>query len=262
MAPVNLDMTLIERPKVHMRSTIKKEDVESLIESIEEIGLLNPITVKQEGDKYRIIIGERRFYACIYLEWTFIPCYIIDINDEKQVQYMTHENYFREDVSIIDESQFFTEVINNNSWTQKQLSDLIGKSESYVSERIAIMNYPVCLFTALLNKSITFSVARELSKVKNESIIEMLTQQAVDNGCTPVLAKKWREQYNVMEEQLDAMPDNIEYETIIEKDFDRTIKECDFCGTEVTNIAEFQYFKACPKCTKQLTEPLPIEPTE
>lgn len=250
-----IEIERINEPQIAMRSDVSIESIIQLAESIERIGLINPIHVKKDKLSYEIVAGHRRFLAMRELGYSVIPCIIVDGEDNFDVAVTTAENYNREEVSVIDEAKYFAGIMRKAELTQKQLAQFVHKSESYVSERMSVMNYSEKLLTALQNKEITFSVARELAKVNNESIMDMLVDNAVTNGCTPATAQAWRVSYNDLDEHVDDETDFNKITNIHQIESNVTnISICDFCDAE-TELHQLNYLKACPKCFSELTTP-------
>jgi ParB family chromosome partitioning protein len=246
-----IDVTLIEPSELQMRHVTKYGDIEDLMQSIGTVGILCPLIVVPEGKKYKIIAGDRRYNACSQLNIKQVPCVVCDVDDEKQIQYMTHENYYRQDVSTVDEAVYFKLILSKQKWSQKKLADIIGKSESYVSERVAIIDYPTFLMKALTEKEITFSVARELAKVRNESIMQMLVEQAVNNGCTPALAKSWREQYNILEDTVEGQELSKVVGMLPLASVTNNPLTCDICGRADVDFIEPITVMVCPECRQK-----------
>lgn len=187
--PIRLEQ--IQPPAEAMRKNIDEEKLESLAQSIKEIGLINPITVVDDGEYYKIIAGERRYLAYLHLEKSEIPAIILDSEDDTNDAITISENIHREDVPVAEEAVALLRMKEKHSLTQAQLAQLIGKTESYVSERLAILSYPDGLREALEDGKITFSVARELSRLDDPDTLRIYTETATKAGVTPRLARQW-----------------------------------------------------------------------
>lgn len=210
---LNIKIVEIEEPRIAMRNNIDVQEIQSLMSSIKEVGLICPICVMKSGEKFEIVAGNRRFVACRKLGWTEISCIVIEQNSEMYFKTMTAENYERQDVSIIDEVNFIDRLNTELNLSQNQIAKYISKSASYVSERLAVLNYPAVLLEALMNNKITFSVAREFNKITEPQACETYLHYAVENGCTPEIARKWRKQWELQKEK----PDITTLEEISEK---------------------------------------------
>lgn len=189
MSYISLDD--IREPKRAMRKKLDYNKVQSLAQSIKEIGLINPIVVKKDGDNYEIIAGERRYLAVKILGREKIKAIIAEGEAETHSAIMISENIHREDVPVTEESEALWEMKKMHGLTQAQLAQLIGKTESYVSERLAIANYPPGLYDALADGHITFSVARELARIEDPDVLKVYAETAIKAGVNPRLARQW-----------------------------------------------------------------------
>lgn len=197
----DIKITEIIPPRIAMRTSVNQFNIVDLIESIKEIGLICPICVMKSGDKFEVVAGNRRFEACKALSWEYITCHVIEENPEKYFKTMTAENYERSDITIFDEVQFIERLRTDLNMSQLQIAKYINKSTSYVNERVAITEYPQCIIDALIDGKITFSVAREFNKITDANVCETYLHYAIENGCTPEIARKWRKQWELQKTQ-------------------------------------------------------------
>ena len=172
----------------------KKFDENSLKElalSIKEYGILNPILVRKKDNLYEIIAGERRYRAAKLLELSEVPVIIRDdITEEKIPEIALIENLQRENITAIEEAKSYQEILSKSNLTEEKLSEMIGKSQSFISNKLRLLNLPDNIQDALINKKISERHARSLLKVKDinkqnellERIIkEKLTVKELDN---------------------------------------------------------------------------------
>jgi ParB family chromosome partitioning protein len=245
---VNISMSDIIPPKLAMRIGIEDKSFESLVQSIKDIGLISPIVVMKFADKFEIVAGDRRYRACKALNWDYVPASILEPNSEKYFRTMSAENYERQDVSLFDEIQFIMKLHDELSLNQTQTAKYIGKSVAYVNERIAVTNYPQCLKDALIDDKITFSVAREFSKISEAQVCEQYLHYAIENGCTPAIARKWRQQWENQKANPNVTPLDIMEEHYESSQQKVTVnQDCASChGTfEAQELLPLYVCKAC-----------------
>lgn len=122
----------------------KDINIDNLAKSLKEEGLLQPIVVtKSEGDaRYVIIAGERRFRAATSLGWKEIECRILSKDDKERFKLAVIENLQRENLDPIEESEAYRRLKNEYSYSDSELSDIIGKSRNYISEILSIAAIP------------------------------------------------------------------------------------------------------------------------
>ena len=187
----NIPMDKIVKPLINMRDSIDKEKITELAEDIKENGLISPILVYEAKGKYVIIAGLRRFLAFVELDRTEIPAMIRNETTDNIFKLTFAENAQREDPSVMDEAVFIGLAIERLNLSQSEVARMIRKSASYVSERLAILDYQPELLAALENKEITFSVAREFNQIDDIGKMREYLRYAMTSGMTPRVARQW-----------------------------------------------------------------------
>ena len=190
-----ISLDLIDDPERPLRTDLSPESVEELVISIRQVGIIEPLVVKPKGERYEIIAGHRRLVAAGIADLAEVPCYILNVDEEQGEFIKIHENLYRTDPTPSDQAEHFAYLIQHHKLSPAKISQLIHKSDSYVTDRLNILNYPQELAEALNSGAINFSVAREFYRLKNkEKTIEYL-EYAIKSGLTPTLAKRWVEDY-------------------------------------------------------------------
>jgi ParB family chromosome partitioning protein len=243
-----IDVTKIIHPETSMRTETDKEDIAGLVRSIKHVGLIHPIVLKKKGEYYEVVAGYRRHLAIEKLAWKTIPSFVIEDDKDLAIGIMTAENYEREEVNVFDEAIFLHKVMESSDLSQKQVAAVINRTESYVSERLAVLRYIEPLRDALYQNKISFSVARELNKIKDDYTQVQYVRYAVENGCTPEVARKWRKQIEASEtatldEVVRKAADgyNEHSQTAIVK------IECIVCRKEI-DVNEMRTIYVCKEC--------------
>ncbi|WP_311516380.1 ParB/RepB/Spo0J family partition protein [uncultured Anaerococcus sp.] len=161
-------INLIDPRNDQPRKTFDQESIESLSQSIKEYGLLNPIVLTPNGERYEILAGERRFRASKYLGLDKIDA-IIRQYSKKDVDILSLiENIQREDLSPIEEAKAYKKLIDDFSMTQDEIAKTMAKSRSYIANTIRLLNLSKEELEALENKKITSSQARTLLSIKED----------------------------------------------------------------------------------------------
>lgn len=203
----------IKLPEHMMRQVVSEKDMEGLIRSIKEIGLVNPIIVRKKGDDYELIAGLRRLMAAEVLQMEKVFVRVVRAGDEKAERIKVDENKEREDINPIDEGEYILSVMEKLGLKQKDMAKRMRVSESYVSQRIGAVKWPEFLRNAVYNGKLTFSVAREFAGIRDLGEMERVIDQAVSSGVSPAVAARWRHECNreslvgdvMSKEQLEAM---------------------------------------------------------
>ncbi len=155
-----------------------------LADSIAQIGVIQPITLRSTGNdgKYQIIAGERRFRAAGIAGLTTIPAYIREANDEQVMQMALVENIQREDLNAIDIAVSLNSLLETCSLTQEQLSEKVGKNRATISNYIRLLRLPAEVQMALKQKVIDMGHARALLSVDDPVRQLSLFHQMVEKG--------------------------------------------------------------------------------
>ncbi len=145
------------------RRDFDKESLEELAESLREIGIIQPITLRKmaEGD-YQIIAGERRFRAAGIAGLKTIPAYIRTADDENVMAMALIENIQREDLNSMEVALACQNLLEVYNMTQEQLSSRIGKKRATIANYIRLLKLPAEIQVALKNKQIDMGHARAL----------------------------------------------------------------------------------------------------
>lgn len=121
------------------RRTFSEESIKQLAQTLDEEGLLQPIIVREDGEGYEIVAGERRYRAAKSLGWEKIPAIVNNLSDAQTASLALIENLQRENLNPIDEALAYRELMKINNLTQTQLAQNIGKSQSYVANKLRLL---------------------------------------------------------------------------------------------------------------------------
>ncbi len=246
----NVLITSIVIEKDNVRTHIDEKRLESLALSITQVGLINPISLQRRNKKLILVAGQRRLRAFKLLQRIEIPAVIFDANSKLAFGMQVQENIQRESISVIDEGKAFAKAIRTLDISQKQLSVLIAKSESYVTDRIATQKYFPALTRALQNGKISFSVAREFAKILSKMDLDRYLEFAANSGVNPRTARAWVRAYKLN----NKVVEHIELKN--ESDIDdavnpnnKLVTGCSVCRNAV-NLTEIRHLNLCSDCYK------------
>jgi len=186
-----ISLDLIDDPERPIRHDLSPESVEDLVISIRQVGIIEPLVVKPKGNRYEVIAGHRRLVAAGIANLAQVPCYIVKVSNEQAELLKIHENLYRADIKPSDEADHFKYMIQTHKLSPVRIAKLIGKSESYVNERLAIFNYPPELRFALDKGQIKFTVAREFARMEDIGKMREYLHYAIRSGITSDLARQW-----------------------------------------------------------------------
>lgn len=162
------------------RLDFDKEALDALSASIKEKGVLQPLLVRKDNDgKYEIIAGERRFRAAKQAGLNEVPVIIKEMDDKEVLEVALVENLLRENLSAIEEAEGLQRLINEFSHTQEALSEIMGKSRSYIANTLRLLVLPLEIQQMVRNGKITAGHVRPLIGLENA--VE-LAQKIVEKG--------------------------------------------------------------------------------
>ncbi|MBR1733749.1 MAG: ParB/RepB/Spo0J family partition protein, partial [Alloprevotella sp.] len=145
--------------------------LDELAESIRQLGIVQPITLRQMDDgTYQIIAGERRWRASRLAGLQTIPAYIRTADDEKVMQMALVENIQREDLNAIEVALAYQKLIEQYKLTQAELSEKVGKNRATVANTLRLLKLPAPVQMALRNKKIDQGHARAILGVDEPSL--------------------------------------------------------------------------------------------
>lgn len=190
-----ISLDLIDDPERPMRTDLTPESVADLVLSIKQMGIIEPLIVFPKSDRYEVIAGHRRRYAAELAKLVEVPCHVHQANKEQIEMMKIHENMYRAAVRPSDEMMHFKYIMTRLKISPTKLAQLIGKSDPYVSERLAIADYELELREALDSNKINFSVAKELARLGDRGKTIEYLRYAIQNGLTQSGAKQWVSDY-------------------------------------------------------------------
>lgn len=165
-----IEISLIEPNSNQPRREFDKEALQELANSISEVGIIQPITLRQvEGGKYQIIAGERRWRASQIAGLTRIPAYIRTVEDEGVMEMALVENIQREDLNAIEVALAYQHLAETTGMTQEMISKRVGKSRAAVTNYLRLLKLPAQVQMALKNHEIDMGHARALLSIESPS---------------------------------------------------------------------------------------------
>jgi ParB family transcriptional regulator, chromosome partitioning protein len=202
----DIPISEIKDPHYNFREHLVVEELEL---SIEEFGLLHPILVTIEHDQIRIVSGYRRYNACKRLGWRKIPCHIIDVKDEKtEYELGLTENLQRRTLNPIEEARAFKKYVDELGWGGiSELSKKVGRSPSYISRRISLLQLPKDMQLLISGTLLSASCGEELVTVRDGKQKSELQSLILRNGLS---VRKIRE---LKSKQKFDFPDHVSYPT-------------------------------------------------
>ena len=165
---VELNLSDVLPNRFQPRIKFDENAINELALSIQKYGVIQPIVVRQIGNKYEIIAGERRYKASKVAGKQTIPAIISELNDKDSVEIALIENVQREDLTPIEKAVSYKKILDMGYINQEELAKKVGKSQSAIANTLRLLNLSDDVQEALLENKISERHARSLLKIKNE----------------------------------------------------------------------------------------------
>lgn len=159
------------------RTLFKQDEIDELASSIEKEGLLQPIVVRDMGDVYQIIAGERRWQACRSLGLQNVPVRIVQATDDKAIELALVENVQRADLNPIEEAYGYKRLMERQGLTQSDVARAVSKGRSTIANSLRLLELPEDAQQLLFEEKITAGHARAILSIPTEEGRKKLTER-------------------------------------------------------------------------------------
>lgn len=172
-----IDVKRIIPNRFQPRQIFAQEKIAELAETIKEHGLLQPIVLREyEHEKYEIIAGERRFRAIQTLKWEKVPAIVRKMSDSEAASMAVIENLQREELTSIEEAEAYQRLLDLNHLTQAELANELGKSQSFIANKLRLLKLSRPVQQAILNRKISERHGRALVRLDAEQQAKVLRE--------------------------------------------------------------------------------------
>ena len=164
------------------RTRFDESSLESLAESIRAHGIVQPLLVRQRGEKYELIAGERRWRAAKLAGISRVPVVVKEIPDENLLEIALIENIQRENLNPIEEAQAYKKLLETVGLTQDALASRVGRDRSYITNYVRLLRLPDDLQQLVIEGRLSTGHARTLLGVDQIDLQRRLARQVIDGG--------------------------------------------------------------------------------
>ncbi len=246
----NIALTDILPPRLQPRLDETDPGIQELAASIKRHGLISPLTVTPDGDKYRLLAGNRRYKALTMIGAQKAPCVIAKVDDTIQDEITIAENLLRKDLSPVEEAYAFALYLDATECTQDDLAERIGKERTYVTRRLMLLDLDDNSLGAIEDGIITLSEALYLRRVDDPEVRLKFIEHAAKYGCTARVMEYWVTDYLKRREAIRRAEER--EITADEVSVPREVMmRCDRCGNP-TRYNDLQTAYLCPTCYRRL----------
>lgn len=194
METVDIKLDEIVDPSFQPRGPLDVEGIESLANSIKEIGLINPIVIRKTEQGYELIAGTRRCHACMMLGWESIPAKVIDQDSRDAAMLQFSENFHRQDLNPIEQANMLKFLLEELSYSIIEIARFCNKGRDWVSRHLSLLDFNQATQDAISMGKLSPSVALELKVISDKKLREDYINYAIQGGCTEKAARDWARQ--------------------------------------------------------------------
>lgn len=247
----------IDLPEFESHNQTNESDILELSESIKVMGVIEPLIVRKINKRFEIVAGCLRYRAAQIAGLKSVPCIIHSLDDQPAELIKIHENIKRVPLDHVDQGLSFLMMIDKFSLTQEDISKIIGKSISYISNHIALVTQDDVLSTAVKNNTISFSQARELLNVKEIATRRQLQKYCEKDGATIQVLRSWIKEHN---DQLITQPKTETSSNDITYHYTKPSysKPCEACHKSIS-ISDIRQIILCPTCCQAIKDAILAE---
>ena len=159
---LKVSISSIIRNKFQPRKNFNKEQMEELTNSIKERGIIQPIIVRRQSDKYEIVAGERRWQAAQNAGLHEVPIVEIQADDLKSLEFAIVENVQRDDLNPIEEANGYKRLIDEFNYDHEKVAKFIGKSRAHITNCLRLLTLPSEVIKLIEDKKISQGHAKFL----------------------------------------------------------------------------------------------------
>ena len=178
----NISVNLIDNNPDQPRKIFDEEKLAELAESIREHGIVQPLIVNRNGDRYTIIAGERRFRAARLAGLTEVPAIVRDMDGREVMEVALIENIQRENLNPIEEAAAIRFLMNEHDLTQEEVAKRLSKSRPAIANSVRLLQLPEAVQDHLREGKLLPGHARVLASVEDEELLEKLAAKCAESG--------------------------------------------------------------------------------
>ena len=235
-------------PKANQpRKSFNGESLAQLADSISANGVLQPILVRKNGDRYEIIAGERRFRASKLAGLNTVPVVIIDATDFESAKFALIENLQREDLNPYEEAQAYSAMIKEYDLSQEEIASQLGKSRSAIANSLRLLDLPDPIVKMLIDGSLTQGHARTLLGLFDKSQMLPLAERCINRNLSvreleSAVKAANRETERKNKEDEAENPMTVDYYASLETRFTETTgRRCKITDTKNKKTIQIEY---------------------
>lgn len=181
------------------RHNFDEANIADLAVSVSELGILQPLLVRENGTRFELVAGERRLRAARIAQLERVPVLVVETDDRGSLERALVENIHREDLDPLEEAAAYRALLDDSGMTQEELGERLGKSGAAISNTLRLMELPTPIQRLLVDKRMTEGHARALLGLQGHPLQERASRSVVTDGmsvrATEALVRRYREKF-------------------------------------------------------------------
>ncbi len=190
----SIQISEIELNPNQPRKVFGEEALLKLADSISRYGIIQPLVVRKQGERYELVSGERRLRAAKEIGLSTVPCVLRLASDNESAEIAIIENLMREDLNVFEEAEAIQALIDTYSLTQEEIGQKLSCSQSYIANKLRLLRLTKETRDIILKNSLTERHARAILKIKDEAkrqkVLEIVASQGLNVSKTEALVEK------------------------------------------------------------------------
>ncbi len=241
-----IELSKLLIPEFESHKEIPEEYILEITESIKSLGIIEPLIVRPKDNEFEIVAGCIRYRCAKLAGLKTAPCIILGLNDKEAEIVKLHENVKRLPLNHVDQGNTFVMMHEKFSMIEKDIALSFGKSPAYISQHISLVSQDEELVSAVRDKRISFSQAREIMTVEDIPFRKYLLNTCENSGLTVELLRQWiKENKNNLLinpppanscDSFSSIPETLQYQ-----------RACQACG-KPTDIKDIRQLILCSPC--------------
>ncbi len=236
----------IEVGQHRQRSEDPDERLQELTASIRRVGVLVPLIVVRHNSGYILLVGHRRIAAATAAGLAEVPAIVRESNEAENAEVSFAENFFRSDLSPVEQAAAIRECIDNGIMTIEELAKGFHRKEQWITEQMNLTTWAPEVLHAIHNKRISVAAGRNLALIDDPQYRAFLLNNAAENGASARITAAWLQGY-----QLSRPPADVLTATPVDGPQPAAIiipeAPCMFC-VHVFRTDALNYMPVCPQC--------------
>lgn len=197
---INISVVRVKPNPYQPRKMMGEKEISDLSQNIKELGVLQPILVKEDGDSYQLIAGERRLRAAQRAGLTDIPAVVIEVDPIKQQVMALAENIQRKNLSSVEEAVCLEDILAKTGWSQTELARRTGRSQASIANKLRLLRLDSSVQDLVISGKLGERQARSLLSLSIEEQ-RALAQRAVDEDLSAHALEQLAENWNADKKQ-------------------------------------------------------------